>query len=84
MDKKIKIVFVINGKEQAEEVNINQPLGAARNEALAHSHNTGRPAEEWAIYNDQGTELDPGAKIETFGFSDGVRLTLTLKVGAGG
>lgn len=84
MNNKLNIIFVINGKEQPEEVNVHEPLGAARAQALAHSKNTGRAPEEWTIYSDDGKELDPAAKIETFRFPPNVRLTLTLKVGAGG
>lgn len=83
-DNKINIIFVVNGQEQPEEVNVNQPLAAARNKALADSNNSGRPPDEWAVYAEDGTALDPSAKIETFNFTSGVRLTLTLKVGAGG
>jgi len=81
---KITIVFVVNGQEQPEEVNLHEPLGAARNKALADSNNTGRPVDEWGIYKEDGTELDPSKKVETFNFPSGVHLTLTLKVGAGG
>lgn len=81
---KITIVFVVNGQEQPEEVNIDEPLAAARNKALSDSHNTGRPPDEWAVFTEAGQELDAKAKIETFHFQPGVRLTLTLKVGAGG
>lgn len=84
MQKKIPIVFIINGQEQMEEVNIHEPLGAARAKALADSHNTGRPPSEWLIITEDGKELDPTAKIEDFHFQGAVRLTLTLKVGAGG
>src|SRR5688572_7234438 len=68
-DNKINIIFVVNGQEQSEEVNVNQPLAAARNKALADSNNTGRPPDEWAIYAEDGKELDPGAKIETYNFA---------------
>lgn len=83
-DNNINIIFVVNGQEQREEANVHQPLAVARNKALAHTNNTGRPPEEWGIYTEDGTELDPNAKIETFNFADDVRLTLTLKIGAGG
>jgi hypothetical protein len=84
MSNKITIIFVVNGQEQEVEANENQPLKAARNKALADSHNTGRPPDEWVIYDEQGNELDPDRKIETFHFTSPVRLTLTLRVGAGG
>jgi len=83
-DKKVTIVFVINGEDVTVEQNENAPLKAARDKALEQSGNTGRPFDEWEIRNEQGELLDPTAKIETFGFTDGVRLFLNLMVGAGG
>lgn len=78
------IVFVVNGEDVTVTANSHEPLGAARNKALAVSKNTGRPPEEWEIRNAEGTPLDPGQKIMLFGFGPRVRLFLTLKVGAGG
>jgi hypothetical protein len=84
-DNKTTIIFVINGHDQAEVVNVHESLAVARKKALHESDNTARPAEEWGIYTEDGKELtNPDAKIETFHFPNPVRLTLTLKVGAGG
>jgi len=83
-NNEITIVFVVNGEDVTVSVNPHEPLGAARNKALAVSKNTGRPPEEWEIRNDSGTPLDPGQKIHSFAFGSRVRLFLTLKVGAGG
>jgi hypothetical protein len=78
------IVFIVNGQDVPLEVNPHEPLHAARNQALAKSHNTGRPPDEWEIRDERGNLLDPGARIESFNFGSGVRLFLTLRVGAGG
>ena len=80
----IQIIFIVNGQEQAEEVNVNQPLKAARNQALAHSNQTGRPMDEWQVLDDNGNPLDPNKSIEDLGLASGVQLTLTLGSGAGG
>ncbi len=80
----LHLVFVINGVEQPESVNDNQPLHAARNQALAHSKNTGRPMDEWIVYGPNGNVLEPGAKVKNLGLTDGARLTLSLGAGAGG
>lgn len=84
MSDKIQIVFIVNGHPQPEEVNVHEPLSAARNQALADSHNTGRPPDEWKVLDEQGNPLDPSKKIESYNFAPGVQLTLTLGSGAGG
>jgi hypothetical protein len=81
---KITIVFIVNGEDVAVEANLNAPLQTARNKALELSHNTGRPPEEWEIRDERGQMLDSAAKISSFEFTDGIRLFLTLRVGAGG
>lgn len=78
------IVFVVNGEDVSLTANPAEPLGAARNKALAVSRNTGRPPDEWEIRDEAGVMLDPGQKIATFGWGQRVRLFLALKVGAGG
>jgi hypothetical protein len=84
MSNKIEIVFIVNGQDQTEEVNVHEPLGAARNQALAHTNNTGRKPDEWQILDGSGNPLDAAKKIGEFGFASGVHLTLTLGSGAGG
>lgn len=81
---KITLIFIINGVDVSIEANINQPLKAARNQALETSDNTGRPPDEWEIHNIDGQALDADGKIEDLGLVDGTRLLLSLKVGAGG
>ena len=84
-DNKTTIIFVINGHDQPEEVNVHEPLAVARRKALKDSQNDSRPPEEWGVYREDGTEItNVDDKVETFHFPNPVRLTLTLKVGAGG
>lgn len=83
--KKISLTFVINGvDEKVSNINVNEPLTAARNKALAQSSNTGRPVDEWEVHLEDGTPLDSDKKISELGLEDGTRLFLNLKVGAGG
>lgn len=81
---KIKIVFVVNGVDAPVEANVHEPLKAARNKALEDSKNTGRPVDEWQVHTEDGVLLEADKKIEELGLKDGVRLLLSLTVGAGG
>lgn len=81
---KITLIFIVNGVDVRVEENVNEPLKVARNHALEDSNNTGRPFDEWEIHNDAGQALDPNKKIEQSSLTDGTRLFLNLKVGAGG
>ncbi len=81
----ITLIFIVNGVDVRVEANVNSPLKEARNKALADSNNTGRPMDEWEIHNAAGQLLDPNKKIEELvGLTDGTRLFLNLRVGAGG
>lgn len=80
----ITLIFIVNGVDVPVKTNIHEPLKAARNKALADSNNTGRPMDEWEIHNAAGQPLDPDNKIAELGLTDGTRLFLNLKVGAGG
>lgn len=82
--QKVTIIFIVNGQDVEIDANVHTPLSAARDQALSKSNNTGRPPEEWEVRTEAGVLLDASLKIESFGFTSGVRLFLTLKVGAGG
>ena len=82
--KTITIIFIVNGEDVSIKASSRTLLRTARNKALADSHNTGRPPEGWEIRDERGILLLPDQKIKSFGFSDRVRLFLTLKVGIGG
>lgn len=79
------LIFLINGEDVPVETDELEFLYKARNKALADSHNTGRPAEEWEIRNEKGELLDPNTRV-SFGndLKNGSKLFLTLEVGFGG
>ncbi len=83
-DHFVTLIFVINGEDVEIKVNVNEPLSAARDQALAKSHNTGRPPNEWEVRDSNGIVLPVEQKIKEFHFENGTKLFLTLKVGAGG
>ena len=84
-DQKITIVFVVNGENFPVETNVNAPLLSAVERALALSGTTGRTDPgEWEVRDANGVLLEMGRKIKDLGLEDGVRLFLSLRVGAGG
>lgn len=84
-DNSTALIFVVNGIEVVlDHLNLNEPLHAARNQALAKSSNTGRPPADWAIKDERGNTLDPDRRIDSYSFRPGTRLFLSLGVGAGG
>jgi len=55
---RLRIVFIINGENvPVEGVAAGQPLSMGRQKALAGSHNTGRPPEEWEIRDEAGRHM---------------------------
>jgi hypothetical protein len=78
------ITFIINGENVPVEVPPREQLQAAVSKALAESRNTGRPANQWDVRDSLGSYLDPARRVEDYGFASGVRLFLSLRVGAGG
>jgi len=83
-DHKIKIIFIINGQDYPIEANINAPLMEAVQRALAKSDNKGRPPEEWEVRDANGVLLEKHRTPKDIGLVEGVRLFLSLRVGAGG
>ena len=83
-DHKIKIIFIINGQDYSIESNVNAPLMAAVQLALTESDNTGRPPEEWEVRDASGVLLEKNRTPKDLGLLEGVRLFLSLRVGAGG
>ena len=83
-DHKITLVFIINGIEYPVHVNIEAPLAVAVERALVESRNTGRPPDEWEVRNVAGVLLEKDRTIEDLGLTNGTRLFLSLRVGAGG
>ena len=82
--QKIEIVFVVNGENVPVDANVHEALRVAVQHALTASQNTGRPPDEWEVRDAKGALLDVNRKIEEFKFSSGVRLFISLRVGAGG
>jgi hypothetical protein len=83
-DKRITIVFIINGQDVPVETNSNAPLKNAVREALRESGNTGREADEWETRDASGVLLETNRKVQELGIVAGSRLFLSLRVGAGG
>jgi hypothetical protein len=80
----VSLIFIINGQEWTVRTPDEATLRSAVERALAASQNTARPADEWEVRTVSGVLLDTGAKIEALGVTDGAKLFLTLRVGAGG
>lgn len=84
VNEKITIIFIVNGEDVPVNADVHAPLADARNKALADSHNTGRPPEEWEVRDERGVRLQPDQKVKAFSFPDRARLFLTLQIGVGG
>jgi hypothetical protein len=83
-DRRISLVFIINGQPLPIETNANAPLRSAVQRALSESGNTGRPADEWEVRDANGILLETSRKVSDLDLSDGTRLFVSLRVGAGG
>ena len=82
---KISLTVVVSGEETEVEANVHAPLQTVVRQALEQTGNdTGRTIEEWVLTDREGNPLDVARKIETYGFTDGTRLYLSPKIGAGG
>lgn len=83
-DQKVTFTVVVNGVPTEVEQNVHSPLTAVIERALQATNNVGQPPENWELRTDGGALLDASQKIETFGFTDGVTLFLSLRAGVGG
>jgi Protein of Unknown function (DUF2604) len=81
-EKKVELVFIINGANFAVEINVDAPLKEAVARALAESGNTSRPPSEWQVRDSAGVLLEIDRKIKDFGFTNGTRL-FQATVGSG-
>lgn len=83
-DKKIALVFIVNGNPVPHEANENQPLHAVLGAVLAGAGVVGEADKDrWEFtYNDQ--LLDPSKKIGELGLKSGAKLSLHSKAGAVG
>lgn len=83
-DKKIDLIVVVSGEATEVDVNSNQKVEQVIREALKRSGNEGRPIEEWELKREDGSLIDPEARVGSVGLVDGVRLFLSPKASAGG
>ena len=83
-EQKITPIFIINGENFPINTNINAPIAAAAERALAASGNNARPLSEWQLRDSNGVLIDMTRKVEDLGLKNGTRLFLSLRVGAGG
>jgi Protein of Unknown function (DUF2604) len=82
--QKLTLVFVINGQEVSEIVNVHAPLVTAVHKALTDTGNTGRPFDEWETRDASGALVETNRKVSELQLANGTRLFVSLKVGAGG
>jgi hypothetical protein len=82
---KVRLTIVVNGTPTEIEQNVNSPLRAVIERALAATGNdAGQPVENWELRDEQGVLLEPDRKIGSFGFAGAATLFLSLKAGVGG
>jgi hypothetical protein len=81
---KANFTIVVNGTPAEIEQNVHSPLSAVIERALSETGNVGQPPENWELRDEQGVLLEPGRKIESYGFAGAVTLFLSLKAGVGG
>ncbi len=82
--QEIKINFIINGQDFKVKSKRDLPLSVAVEKALVESANTGRAPSEWEVRNVDGVLLDQSLTLVELKLKYGVKLFLSLKVGAGG
>jgi len=83
-DHKVRLIFIINGQDYPIEANTQAPLIEAVQRALAESDNMGRSPDEWEVRDASGVLLEKNRSPNDLGLIEGVRLFLSLSVGAGG
>jgi hypothetical protein len=84
-DRHISLIFIINGENFPITVEPDSVLMKAVDQVLKESGNTGRrESSEWEVRDSAGVLLDMARTIKELGLTDGARLFLSLKVGAGG
>lgn len=81
---RIKVKFIINGKETSEEYNENQIIRGAVKEVLGKTGNSGQSISNWQLRTEDGTLLYLDKKFKEEGISSGEKLYLSLRAGRGG
>jgi len=79
----LKIVFILNGHDVPIDADRNAPLSSAMHHALQQMGYQG-VHNLWEARNAVGELCDPAVKLKEFGWSDGVKLFLTVRIPAGG
>jgi hypothetical protein len=82
--KEVSLRIVIGGSTTTLSFEKTERLAKVIEEALAATHNTGRPASEWVATNEAGETLDPRKPLPALGLVDGARVFLSPGAGAGG
>lgn len=78
------LTVVVNGVPTTIEMNVNTPLRAVAQRALAQTQNTGRPLSDWEFKDANGQTLDVSRKLSDYPLAAGAVLYLTLTVGVNG
>lgn len=83
-NRKLELVFVVNGTPVPQEVNVNQPLHAVLGALLVAAGVAGdADKDRWEFkFNDQ--PLDSNKKIGELGLPAGARIFVNLKAGVVG
>lgn len=82
-EKFVTLVIVVNTTPTKVKINENAPLKAAAEKALAQTHNTGRPLDDYEMKLGDKV-LDMNKKVKDYNLKDGTELFLSLKAGTGG
>ncbi len=82
-DKKLLIVFVIQGKEYPVEVNIKEAIKAAVHKVLKQAGQQGTH-EGWELRKEDGKIIDMNASFEDQGITVPTKLFLSKGAGRGG
>ena len=83
-NNKVQLVFVVNGKPVALEVNTNQPLHSVLGKLLAAAGVAGDADKERWEFKFNGQPLDSNLKIEQLGLPPGAEIFVNLKAGVVG
>jgi hypothetical protein len=84
-NRHVSLIFIINGEDFPLTVEWDTVLQKAVDRVLSESGNTGRrESSEWEVRDSAGVLLDMTRTIKELDLTDGARLFLSLKVGAGG
>jgi len=82
-EKKIEIIFVIQGKEFLVEVNINQKIKAAVHKALQQAGHPGS-IEGWELRTESGELIDINSSFKDQNIISSTKLFLSRGAGRGG